>query len=348
MKTYLDFNDLNILPAPASVINSRSNCNIYDDNKMLPLFTAPMDTVVSNANADIFLANGIIPIIPRSKKKVDHTEGWVALSLDEFLKIYCGRPVHDGEYKVLIDIANGHMTTLTNAIKCAKTRYGDRLTIMAGNVAHPNAYQNLSDVGCDYVRVGIGNGAVCLTTQNTGIGYPMASLISDCYKMKGSIKSPAYIVADGGMQNYSDIIKALALGADYVMIGSIFNKAIESAGPTFREIVNRKGEFEVGEHVNQLDPGIIAAFKGGVRFYKHYRGMSTKEVQRALGRSFIRTSEGASRMRLVEYTLGGWVENFSHYLTTAMSYTNKKQLSDFIGKVKLIRISENSYNRYNK
>jgi glutamate synthase domain-containing protein 2 len=177
----------------------------------------------------------------------------------------------------------------------------------------------------------------CLTTQNTGVGYPMASLIKECYEVSLSLKNPAYIVADGGMQTYSDVIKALALGADYVMLGSIFNKALESAGSNYLWKKIRV-------------PQIIAnkAYKFGVPVYKKFRGMSTKEVQKKWGSKNIKTSEGVIRYRKVEYTLGQWCENFEHYLRSAMSYTNAKNLKEFIGQVELIEITNNAYKRFNK
>ena len=73
----------------------------------------------------------------------------------------------------------------------------------------------------------------CLTSENAGIGYPLASLMKECYEVSQSINNPAKIVADGGIKSYSDILKALALGADYVQIGSLFNKALESCGDTY-------------------------------------------------------------------------------------------------------------------
>ena len=81
---------------------------------------------------------------------------------------------------------------------------------------------------------------------------------------------------------------------------------------------------------------------------KKFRGMSTKEVQRKWGRTNIRTSEGVSRVNKIEYTLAGWTENFTDYLTSTMSYCNAKTLKDFIGKAETIQISNFGYKRFDK
>lgn len=188
----------------------------------------------------------------------------------------------------------------------------------------------------------------CLTTQQTAIGYPMASLIAECYAESLKLKNPAKIVADGGFQKYSDIIKALALGADYVMIGSILNKSLESCADTYYANIKHENWTEPGEKVDQYSNEVQALFKHGTKFYKKFRGMSTKEVQRKLGNKILKTSEGVVRMNPVEYTLEGWTSNFDQYLKTALSYTNKFKISEFIGQVNCILISQNSYNRFNK
>ena len=177
----------------------------------------------------------------------------------------------------------------------------------------------------------------CLTTQNTGVGFPMASLIKECYDESIMLDNPSYIVADGGMQTYSDIIKALALGADYVMLGSILNKCLESSGDNylFKKI-------KVSNKIAKI------AYKFKIPLYKKFRGMSTKEVQKKWGVTKLKTSEGVVRYRKVEYTLPQWVENFDSYLRSAMSYANATSLNEFIGQVKLIEITNNSYKRFNK
>jgi len=351
-----DFDDLLIVPSASSSVSSRKDVNVYDENGMLPLFTAPMDTVVGLDNLDIFKNNKIYPIIPRTIKPTfgynefhkKFKDNWTSIGLSEFE--YLSMPIGD-EKCLLVDIANGHMRKLTELVKKAKSSYGDKLQLMVGNVANPETYKLLSEAGADYVRIGIGNGGGCLTSQNVGVGYPLASLISECYEISCTLMNPAKIVADGGMKNYSDVIKALALGADFVMVGSILNRALESAGDTFKANVKHTGVetwTEPGELVEQYSDNVKNAFENGARFFKKFRGMSTKNVQKLLGNKELKTSEGVNRMNPVEYTINGWTENFSHYLASAMSYTGAKTLEEFIGKVDLVKISQHSFNRFNK
>jgi len=360
-----DFDDLLIVPSASSYVRSRKEVDYYDENDMLPLFTAPMDTVIGLDNLKLFKENKIYSILPRTIDSIPSTKNWISIGLKEFEDLtripeFIDKMLTDPndiayelekERYVLVDIANGHMQYLIELVKKSKEIFGDKLHLMVGNVANPETYRLLSDAGADFIRVGIGNGGGCLTSQNVGVGYPLASLISECYDVSCTLDKPAKIVADGGMKNYSDIIKALALGADYVMVGSLFNRALESAGETFKANVKHTGVetwTEPGEPVNQYSANVKNAFLNGAKFYKKFRGMSTKSVQKLLGNDELKTSEGVTRMNPVEYTLEGWTENFTHYLASAMSYTGSKNLSEFIGKVELVKISQHSFNRFNK
>lgn len=352
-----DFDDILIVPKLNTTISSRYN-DIELPHK-LPLFTAPMDTVVDLKNMRNFLALGINVTLPRTIKYSEFSE--VCKHTNYFNDVFTSFGFNDLDWlekssyrtlpyeaKILIDVANGHMKKIVEYCNDIKGHRPD-IKIMVGNIANPDTYYWYANENCvDYIRVGIGNGGGCLTTKQSGVGYPMASLIHATRNAKtqyenfgmgkpGFIKrkTPA-IVADGGMKNYSDIVKALALGADYVMIGSIFNKAFESCSPNY--LYGIKLNQKLGEYF----------FDHGYPVKKYFRGMSTKDAQKAMGKTRFKTSEGVVRFRKVEYHLNGWVENFEHYLRNAMSYSDAYTLEEFIGKVEICQITKNAYDRFNK
>jgi NAD(P)H-dependent flavin oxidoreductase YrpB (nitropropane dioxygenase family) len=355
IKAKFDFDDILIVPSITTKIFSRYKDITLPEN--LPLFTAPMDTVVDLNNMKEFLNNGINVALPRTitygqfltEEILNHktTDNGVFVSfgfndLDNYYKNNF-KDFHKDAH-ILIDVANGHMEKIVDYAKEIKRLRPD-IIIMAGNIANPETYLWYANQGCvDYIRVGIGNGNGCLTTKQSGIGHPMASLIYEIRKQKDSFMRfriegdamPPAIIADGGMKDYSDIIKSLALGADYVMIGSIFNKAFESSADNYL----------YGAKLNKKHAKYF--FDKGYPIKKYFRGMSTKEAQKAMGKTHFRTSEGVTRFRRVEYHLDGWVENFEHYLRNMMSYVNAKTLDEFIGKVEICQISKNAYDRFNK
>jgi IMP dehydrogenase/GMP reductase len=351
-----DFNDIVIEPKYLSSISSRKEIDVNVDGR-LPIFVSPMDTVVDKDNYDVFLKLGMNVCLPRKTGFIfNKNEMYVSYGLDEIIDTITHHENnrHTPEYwykygeeqsvlykyehkkqAILIDIANGHMDKLYDAIKRYKKIF-PYTTLMVGNVANPHTFRMLSEAGADYIRVGIGNGAGCLTTQQTGVGYPMASLIQECYRMKISSNLKAKIVADGGFKSYSDIIKALALGADYVMLGSILNKSLESSGDMYWK----------GIKLNRRLANFL--YKRNFKIKKKFRGMSTKEVQKKWGNTSLKTSEGVTRFFDVEYTLEQWTKNFIDYLKSAMSYTDCRDLTAFIGKVNFNMITNESYKRFNK
>jgi IMP dehydrogenase len=233
------------------------------------------------------------------------------------------------------------MFKLFETSKRIKEQFGDNKILMIGNIANPKTYEKYCEIGVDYIRVGIGGGSACTTSANVSIHYPMASLINECSDISKKYDKPTKIIADGGFRNFSDIIKALALGADYVMLGGIFNKCLESCSDSYTKTDN--GEFIEKDYLTAK-----TLFESGDKVYKYYRGMSTKEVQKAWNKKTLKTGEGITKYNLVEYTTSGWVENFSDYLKSAMSYTGCRTLEEFIGDVEFIKISQNAFNRFNK
>jgi GMP reductase len=329
-ETLFDFNDVLLMPSKTSPINSRKEVNAKQ-GYYLPLFTAPMDTVISEDNSNQFFLNSIMACLPRGEN--GNSEAFKSYSLSG---IRADLKYLQPTGKYLIDVANGHMSELVDTIKLVKERY-PKISLMVGNIANPETYKVLSLAGADYIRVGIGNGNGCLTTQQTAVGYPMGSLIVNCYRASMALDKPAKIVADGGMKSYSDIIKALALGADYVMVGSLLNKTIESAGDNY-----------LFKHIKVPQRWAEWLYKRKFPIYKKFRGMSTKEVQKKWGRKQLKTSEGVTRVRKVEYTLESWTNNFEDYLKSAMSYCGARNLEEFIGYAKFNLITQNAHSRFKK
>lgn len=360
MKIKYDFHDLLIVPAITTKMNSR-----YKDvriKKPYPLFAAPMDTVINLENIDYFLKHGIKVCIPRTISleefnshvrkngifcKSDYENIFVSFGFDDIDALIMSdisdySKLHKN-INILIDVANGHLEKIGDYCRKIKNIRPD-IGIMVGNIANPLAYKYYSTLGCvDYIRCGIGAGGGCTTTKHSSIGYPMASLILEIREIKNRLIELGYdenilpqVIADGGMKDYSDIIKALGIGADGVMIGSIFNKCIESAGD------NYFCGIKIGNSLARW------LFKRKFKIKKYFRGMSTKEAQKAMGKKNLKTSEGVIRYRNVEYTLPQWIENFDHYLRSAMSYCDCYSLSEFIGGVDYIQITNSSYNRFDK
>lgn len=336
----LSFNDICLVPAVISNIEHRSECSPYLEDEMLPLFTAPMSSVINQDNWEIFKGNKINTIIPRSvdwETRLDLSDKtFIAVSLSEFERLIdFYHPIQT--IYICVDIANGHMKKLLDLCKQAKEKFGDKMQLMAGNIANPDTYCEYAKVGIDYVRAGVGVSPICTTSANSGVHYPMVSLLQEMVKHKKYImscqkhdkdiriecpyKSIPKIIADGGFSNFDQIIKALAIGANYVMLGKIFAMSEEACGevvPTIEE-----------------------------KYMRKYYGMSTKKAQTEISGEATKTAEGIETLVPIKYKLSGWIDNFISYLRSAMSYTNSRNLAEF-KNTKYEQISANAFQAYYK
>lgn len=313
------YKDITVIPAVISEISSRSECNPVCEDGCMPIFTAPMASVVNTRNYDKWLENKITPILPRNislRDRIFYSKygNWASFSLNEFQEFFCNDyapNTSETVWKVLIDVANGHMKCLYDWVRKAKDIHGDKICIMVGNIANPETYRECVDAGVWGVRVGIGAGNGCITSSNVSVHYAMASLIKETYIVKQRcVATGAYenenlpkIIADGGVRNYSDVIKALALGADYVMVGSLFASLEESAA---RTILKPNGDL-----------------------CKEFYGMASRQGQIAINGKKTKTSEGITKMLPIIGTIPQWSDNMNAYLRSAMSYCSVKNIKDF-------------------
>jgi len=370
----LSLQDISIVPCVNTDIKSRSECNpyYYGSNqskklgtKSLPLFTAPMSTVVEEQNLEIFLKNNIEPILPRNiclNKRIDNLKMgyWCAFGLSD-INTLLSKNIFGISFnsKVLIDVANGHMDILYDLVKDIK-KQNNATTIMIGNIANPDTYYYCCKNNIDYVRVGIGGGSGCLTSSNTGVFYPAASLISEIYEFKKELVGKELvglpiitkIVADGCARGYSDIIKALALGADYVMCGKLFAQMLETPGEIIADANNGSPRYILYQYnydgADKGYPFTDDKYNYILTLTKEFYGMASKRGQQDFCVPRLKTAEGKVEKIEIKYTIAQWVENFIDYLKSAMAYTGKRDITDFIGGVDIIRLSENAKNSYNK
>ncbi len=163
--------------------------------------------------------------------------------------------IEAGADAIVIDVAHGHTTMCIETIKKLKNLYGDDVQVVAGNVATAEGVEDLASAGADAVKVGVGPGSVCTTRIVAGVGVPQLSAILECGEAAEKMDIP--IIADGGIRESGDIVKALAAGASSVMIGRLLAGTDES-------------------------PGTIIVKNG--RRYKIYRGMAS--IYAMLGREF--------------------------------------------------------------
>ncbi len=303
-----------IYPAPVSDVRHRSDVDPFDSTGHLPVFTAPMTSIVSAATADVYEDNFFIPIIPRSKQFTfaDLSRHWQAVSLEQFEELTEISPAcyANQRVRICVDVANGHMSKLHEL--CARFKMlAPNAELMVGNIDNPEVMLPLTKAGVDYVRVGIGGGSVCTTSVKTGIHMSHVMFITRLRSLYETWFEKAILthqdklpklIADGGI-NRHNMIKALALGYDYVMLGREFAHCDEAAGQV---ILPQR--------------------------LRRYYGMSTKEASALIGKKVIDYEEGVSELVNVNMTLSEFSKEIELSLRSAMSYLNCFSIESFEAK----------------
>jgi len=240
MKLALTFDDVALVPVFNNVESRTEPCTetqLTRNIKMsVPLLASNMDTVIGPELAKVLVSAGSVPIFHRFTTFEQKVQ-WINEFPTAFLS--CGIRIGDlveidkileetSLRGVCFDIAHGHDMRLISAITTLKNKYPE-LEVIAGNVCTPDAYRDLVYAGATAIKVGIGPGAACTTRKVTGFGVPQFTAIQEIAAVKKKLLVP--IIADGGIRGSSDVVKALAAGADVVMLGKLFALTNESAAP---------------------------------------------------------------------------------------------------------------------
>lgn len=330
METALSFDDVLLVPQH-SKIATRSAVDTSVELRglgriVLPIISSPMDTVTGSRLAKKIAELGGLGIIHRYNtideqcgevSSATHTQGFPDLThhagaavgvTGDFIE-RAVRLVESGANVICVDVAHGDHTTVLSAIEKLRSVIGYGVHIMAGNVATREGFDRLVHAGADSVRVGIGGGSICSTRIQTGHGIPTLWSVMDCAASENA--GTVTIIADGGIKTSGDIVKALAAGADAVMLGSMIAGSDETPG----------------EDV-YID----------TRPYKKYRGMASIEAQ-VEWRGHYSSEEGVTAWVPSKGPLQDVMDSISRGIKSGLSYSGVTSISELQASAKFIRIT---------
>lgn len=216
-----------------------------------------------------------------------------------------------------IDVAHGHHASVKNALKEMRLKFGDEVHIMTGNVATLEAFNDLADWGSNSIRVGVGGGSMCSTRIRTGHGIPTLQSIMDCARSDRDV----YIIADGGIRNSGDAVKALAAGADMLMLGSILAGHDECPG----DLIDAKGFIYTSDIT-------------GVPLFKKFRGMASREAQ-LQWRGRVSVVEGESTIIPYKGHMMNTIIDLLEGIKSGLSYSGARTIRELRSKAKFVTVT---------
>jgi len=310
-----------VLLYPRKSLNSRNEV-VLEYNPIIP---APMSTVSEEELCSAQLNAGGIAILHRYvslERKISFFNKIILSNAnmpDVYDRCFIGVGLEKEEIDKLcragvnnfcIDIANGWSDKCIELIKYLK--YKAFAKVIAGNIATPEGFEALKNAGADYIRVGIGGGSLCTTRIISGHGFPNFSCIDEIYSQKKCWNTTVKIIADGGIRNSGDCVKALAAGADYCMMGKYFANCKEAPG----DIVEKDGQK-----------------------YKVYAGMASSFVQQKVYGKVIAAPEGVSTLVPLGKSYLESIDLLLKGIKSGCSYSNARSIDELRKNAYFVRVS---------
>lgn len=327
--TALTFDDISLVPQYSEVASRHDvdlSCELGPLKLQLPILSANMRTVTGTQMCRAMYEAGGIGVLHRFQDNLEeeiqqacdiNMDFIASIGVDDFidrLRLYQAQGIE----VICIDVAHGDHGKVRHLLNYIKYHYKDYFTVIAGNVCTEGGALRLAKWGADIIKVGVGPGSHCTTRVVTGHGVPQVTAIKkiDLGLGLNGLRHKTKIIADGGIRNSGDIAKALAVGADYVMIGKLLAGTAEA-------------------------PSEAVMRPGGLK--KVYRGSASYEaqVQRRDKRTII--AEGVQSEIPYVGTVDQVLTKLSNGLKSACSYTGAHNLDEFKKKAKFIEVSGASY-----
>ncbi len=315
----LTYDDISLIPSEISRIKSRSdaltNCSFLGLKLSVPVISSPMDTVTGIEMAKELSNLGCLGILNRFDSSLDEVlsngksvRGIKGVSISVTTSLKTIEKLVSCNYVICIDTANANNKEVLKKTEQIRKKF-ESAKLIVGNIAHGSTLQQLEDVGADAVRVGIGSGSVCTTSIQTGIGIGQVSSLLNTYFARENKKLKIKIIADGGIKSPGDVVKAIALGADIVMLGRMLSGTRETPG----EVIKYQGQL-----------------------WKKYRGSASFGVK--MRNEFI---EGEETMVAYKGAVQNVINAISDGLKSSMSYMNCLNLNE-LRKINAFAILSNS------
>lgn len=324
----LTYDDVLIVPSK-SAVRSRRDPNLStrltrNHTIDLPFLSANMDTITESPMAIAMSKLGGIGILHRfmtlenqlrevrAVKESGAKLIAASIGVNEEGRKSAVQLVKEGVNILTIDIAHGHSVAMLETIKWLKDSFADKIDVIAGNVATPEATEELIQAGADAIKVGIGPGSMCTTRIITGCGVPQLTAIAWCADVARGHNVP--VIADGGLKSSGDIVKAIAAGAEAVMLGSLLSGTLETPG-----------EIHYGK--------------------KHYRGMASRAAQVSWRGNLPEgmAPEGESTSIPIKGSVKDVILELAGGLRSGMSYVNASELSEIPEKARFMEMSSNGF-----
>jgi IMP dehydrogenase len=334
IKEALTFDDVTLAPKFSSVLPSEVNTSVKLSKNLklkIPLLSSAMDTVTESKMAIEIAKAGGIGVIHRNLSINDQILE-IKKVQKKGLAVGAAVGTNDTEISraekiikskvdlIVVDTAHGHTKRVANIIKFIKKKKSSKTTLCAGNIATAEAAKFLCKLGVDIVKVGIGPGSICTTRLVAGIGVPQLSALLDAKK---GLSKNVKMISDGGVKFSGDIAKALAAGADAVMVGSMIAGTNEAPG----KIIKKNGKlFKVFRGMGSVG----AMNKGSAdRYFQKKQKDSSKYVPEGV-EGLIKYKGEVSK--IIFKLIGG--------LKSSMGYLGSKNVINLRNKPKFVKITK--------